>query len=140
MNCSVRSRKPDIDLIDPACMHRHEVKVKAFSVLGIECLPDGLRTMGIQVIPDDMHLFIRIGARHNLHESDQIVLSPPLAALCYNLPGVPVVSNMSFFGMSSFAVNGQGAILVRITPQADDTYAFTNYYFRAGISGLSAPG
>lgn len=65
-----------------------KVKVKGFAVPRIECLPDGLCTMRIQVVPDDVHFFVRIGAGHTLHEFNQIVLGPPFAAEVLAKPSV----------------------------------------------------
>src|SRR5580700_9566233 len=49
--------KPEFDLIDPACVQRREVQVKALAVPLVERMPDGLGAMRVQIVPDNVHLF-----------------------------------------------------------------------------------
>src|SRR5471032_2703325 len=71
-------------------MQRGEVEVKPLTMPRVECLPHGLGAMRIQIIPDDMHLFARVRARHALHEGHQIVLRAPLAAAPKHLSGMNI--------------------------------------------------
>ena len=82
--------KPEFDLIDPACVQRREVQVKALAVPLVERMPDGLGAMRVQIVPDNVHLFVRVRGCHALHEGDQIVLGTPLAALCQYLSGMHI--------------------------------------------------
>lgn len=82
--------KPEFDLIDPARVQWREVEVKPLAVSRVERLPDGLGAMRIEVIPDHMHRFARVRGCHAFHESDQIVLGAPLAALGEHLPGMHI--------------------------------------------------
>jgi hypothetical protein len=64
--------------------------VKPLTVPRVECLPHGVCTMRIQIIPDDMHLFARVRACHALHEGHQVVLRAPLAAAPQHLSGMNI--------------------------------------------------
>ncbi|SAL88589.1 hypothetical protein AWB67_07624 [Caballeronia terrestris] len=82
--------KPEFDLIDPACVQRREVEVKALAVPHVERMPDGLGAMCVQIVPDNVHLFVRVRDCHAIHEGDQIVLGTPLAAFCPYLSGMHI--------------------------------------------------
>ncbi len=50
---------------------------------------------------------------------------------------LPSTTGQNFYGMSSFAVNGQGAILTRITANSNDSYSISNFHFKAGSAGVT---
>jgi hypothetical protein len=74
-----------LDLIDPACVQWREVKDKPPIVPGIELIPDGLRTVGAQAIPHDVHPALGVGLRHLLHEGHEVSLGGPCEHWCMGL-------------------------------------------------------
>jgi hypothetical protein len=55
-----------------------------------------------------------------------------------NYGTLPTLGGQNFYAMSTFAASGQGAILTRITAQSDESYAISNFHFKAGTAGLQA--
>lgn len=72
-------------------MQRGEVEVKPFIIPLVECLPNGLSAMRIQVVANlRCTRLARVRSRHALHDGDQIVLGTPLAAVCQHLSGMHI--------------------------------------------------
>ena len=46
--------------------------------------------MRVQVVPNDVYLFVRDRERHALHEGDQVNLGAPVAAFCQRLAAVDI--------------------------------------------------
>lgn len=81
--------KPWFDLIGPVRVQRSEVEVKPRAV------PRAIR---VQIVPNQVHLFVRECERHALHEDDQIVLGAPLAAVCEHLSSMHIQRSNPLLG------------------------------------------
>jgi len=72
--------KQQLDLIDPTGVQRREVEDESLLVPSVEIVSHGLRTMRVEVIPNDVHRALGVGQRHLLHKGHEIVLRAPICA------------------------------------------------------------
>ena len=70
--------KQQLDLIDPTGVQRREVEDESLLVPDVEIVPHGLRTMCVEVIPNDVHRALGVDQRNLLHKGHEIVLRAPI--------------------------------------------------------------